>query len=211
MSKVNKAQIALLGKIDASITALQASEKITKSELGVVSRNILEYLMLNGSTDIDCVNRLLAALTPMNRQTAVLFFNHFLYWAYDKETEAFTNMEKGEKKQDKYRAKVTTFMADKNNNIWTWAKANTEIKPLKPFDERIAHAIKQALKGIDEKDGRPGLEPLPVSEILQAVIQGGVSMGDMMALVDTITVPDDTPSAEVIAINGDATAEETAH
>ena len=64
--------------IDEAITALGNAEKVTKAKLTFLSRNVLTYLVQNGSTDIACVDRLLSVCTPMNRETARLFFDHFL-------------------------------------------------------------------------------------------------------------------------------------
>lgn len=199
MSKVNKVQVALLTKIDKAIIALLASEKVTKSELSVVSRDLLEYLVMNGSTDIGAVNRLMAVLTPMNRRTSVLFFGHFLPWKYDVETESFTSMVKGDKKLAKAFEKVKSFLSEKTNDIWTWAEANIQIeaKP-KNYTALLTALVSKAMADEQKNESIA----LSAAEVLKAVMVGGISSDELMAMVDEVTTTptDDTPSAEVIAL-----------
>lgn len=192
MSQVNMSK-----KIDASISKLTKSEKITKEVLGLVSRDILEYIGQNKSTDIGTVNRLLDVLTPRNRKISVLFFDNFLHFKYDTETEHFTTMLKGEKLLDKYQVKVDTFMKDEANNVWTYAARElTDPEPkAKNFQVKLVKLVSDALKH--------DTESLTVEQVMQAVIQGGVSVNDIWDTIDGEMAPSATPTTEetMVAVN----------
>ena len=68
---MNNLKAVVYGRLEA----IMAAEKITRVELGAMSRELLMYVP--DTNDIDIVNRLLGVLTPMNRRTAILFFFKF--------------------------------------------------------------------------------------------------------------------------------------
>ena len=62
--------MANLATINTKIEALAQAEKVTKAVLSELSRELLDYVLVDGTHDIAAVNRTLAVLTPMNKQTA---------------------------------------------------------------------------------------------------------------------------------------------
>ena len=103
----------------ARFDAIAAAEKITRVELGLLSREILVYVP--ESQDIEFVNRLLGVLTPMNRRTAILYFGHFLPWEQEHDKEGnfnrFAKKMVGEKKLKKKADAIVTWLAKEENNI----------------------------------------------------------------------------------------------
>lgn len=177
-------QAKLLNTINENITIIAASERVTKDTLSVLSRDLLEYIVLNGSNDIGTVNRLLDVLTPMNQNAAVLFFNHFLPFQQDDQGVAFGVKTKDKKQLAKYQERVETFMADPLNDIWTWAIRNIEMKPRQAFADRIGAVVKQALAGIEDTDEREGLEAISPSDVIKAIMVAGVTLDDVWAAID---------------------------
>lgn len=179
-------QVNLQKSIVSNIKKLAKSETVTKELLSGLSRDCLTYIGLNHSTDIATVNRLIGVLTPMNRKTAVLFFNYFLPFKLDHETDTFGSMVKGEKILAAYQEKVVEFMATDENDIWSWASENVEIeaKP-KDFAVKVAALVKRALA--DEN------EAINASEVMTAVMAGGVSLKDLWALIGGIQKATATP------------------
>jgi len=161
----------------ASIEVLAQAEKVTKSTLGELSRTIINYIVVEDSKDIATVNRLLNVLTPQNRQAAELYFEHFLPFL-------FNGTEFGEqlKNQARYDAKVADSLAwleGGDNNIWSWANDNLEVK-VKNYGEDIAKAIKSALKGNEKK----GYEPLSVRDVLKSVVSTeGIELDDIVGFM----------------------------
>ena len=92
----NNLKAVVYGRLEA----IMAAEKITRVELGAMSRELLIYVP--ETHDIDIVNRLINALTPVNRRAAILFFKHFLPWDVENDADGvfakFGKMHKGEKK-----------------------------------------------------------------------------------------------------------------
>jgi len=76
-------------KINDKIDALVKSERITKQMLGELSRDLLNYVLVDENHDIQPVNRTLRALTPMNRKVATLFFRAFMPFKYTEAKESF--------------------------------------------------------------------------------------------------------------------------
>lgn len=160
-----------------SIEVLAAAEKVTKATLGALSRTIIEYIVIADSKDIATVNRLLNVLTPMNKQAASLYFEHFLPFAFNGE-------EFGEqiKKQARFDAKVAAsllWLEDETNNIWLWVDENVEVKA-KDYAGDITKAIKAALKGNEKK----GFEALSVRDVMNTVVgTDGIELADLVGFM----------------------------
>jgi len=167
----------LLVTINTRIDAIRASEKITKVELGLISRELLMYVP--ESKDIDAVNRLLNALTPMNYRTAQLFFANFLPWVWDEKNNRFAAMSKGDKAVNGKLANIKEFLDEPANTIWLWAERNIKLETVKtPFEERLTSLVAKALKG--EK----GLDPIDKRTVISAIMAGGVSAGDLINIME---------------------------
>lgn len=168
--------------IYAAIDTLAQAEKITRKVLAELSRDLLIYVP--ESNDIEAVNRLMNVLTPMNKQAARLYFQHFLPWQAENDTDGvfqrFGKKLQGEKKTQKKLDAIVLWLADESNNIWTWADQNIELKQ-KDFKATVARAIAKALEG-DEKTDTP---PLDRATLMEAIFEGGVTLEDMLAAIDT--------------------------
>ena len=123
--------------VNSKIVKLGKAEKVTKALLGELSRDLLAYVAVQESWDVAAINRLLAVLTPINKKTAVLFFSHFLPFSFNKDEGNFGAMAKNKEKKAKDKeeslAKVGVFLADEDNNIWTYAEENIKVEQ-KPVD-----------------------------------------------------------------------------
>lgn len=161
----------LLASINGNIKTLAASEKVTKATLPILAEELLHYVP--ESKDIDAVNRTLEVCTPMNRQTAKLFFKAFLPWTYDEKQEQFTTMLKGEKVIKKKNQERIDFLRD-NGEFWAWAAKHVEIERKAPdYYKGVERAVKAALK-----------HDVGALEIMQAVMQSGVSIDEVMAAAE---------------------------
>jgi hypothetical protein len=154
----------------ASIDALQQSENVTKRELKVLSRSVLEAHHSTG--DIVFINKLVSVLTPVNKKVAIIFFKAFSGFQWDDQNKVFTK--KSKKGYDKAHTAYVEFMADPNNNIWSWAERNVEVEP-KPFDvSKVTTFIKSALKKAEQRD------------VLKAVLDGGIDADTLFALIEEL-------------------------
>jgi len=193
----------LLVTINTRIDAIRASEKITKLELGLISRELLLYVP--DSKDIDAVNRLLNVLTPMNYRTAQLFFSNFLPWVWDEKNNRFAAMSKGDKGVNGKLASIKEFLDEPANTIWLWAERNIKLETVKtPFEERLTSLVSKALKG--EK----GLEPIDKNAVIMAVMAGGVSAGDLINLMETAKAQFEAKQAEEAAKAAEPKVEQAA-
>lgn len=184
----------------ARLEAVANAEKITRLELGHLSREALIYV--TDTQDIEFVNRLLGVLTPVNKRVAILYFGHFLPW--DKEVDNDDNFQrfgkkhKGEKAIARKMAAIAEWLKDEANNIWSWSDANIEIKA-KDLAGGLTKAFDKAFAG-DEKSGTPPLDPLEVVKIsLQALFGHGVSIEDMLA---AIMAKEEADKAAIAAVYG---------
>lgn len=168
MNVFNRAQFEL--NFTASIDALRQSEGVTKRELRVLSRTVLEAHHSTG--DVYFINTLIDALTPLNKRVSILFFKEFSGFMWDDQLKRFTK--KSKKGYDKAHAAYVEFMADPNNNIWTWSERNVEIEQ-KPFDvKKVTKFIEQAIKKSNQK------------EVLKAVLDGGIEVETLFALIEEL-------------------------
>lgn len=167
------AQDVRLTNINKQIKAVAKSETSFKALLGQLSRDLLNYVP--DSNDIGAVNRLVAVLTPFNRARAIAFFKAHLEWSVDADTGIFGDKVKGEKTRKRITAVRMDLLADDNGTIWTWAEV--EMPKKEKVAEDYIKAIGQAVKnGVNEEKG--ALTPV---QILEGVLRGGVSIGELMS------------------------------
>lgn len=162
------------------IEKIANSERVTKAELSALSREMLEYLSVEDSNDIGMLNRLIGVLTPMNKKTATLFFSSHLHFKSD-DDGVFGKKIKAPKIVDSYKQKVVDFLADENNDIWSWAARNVKVQqnPV-DFSKKITTDVTKALNA-------EGDEQLSVGEVIAAVIKGGVTIEAMFEAIDNAT------------------------
>lgn len=168
----------LHNSVYAAFEAIAAAEKITRVKLAELSRDLLVYVP--ETDDIDIVNRLLGVLTPMNRETAIMFFSYFLPWdvEHDKEGtfQRFGKRTKGERSVKKKLDEISVHLKDEKFSIWTWAKDNVKIDKKRDFKGTIKRAIHNALDG-DEKTDTAALS---INEIFDAILDGGLTLDEML-------------------------------
>lgn len=177
----------LLTRITKRIDKLAASEKVTKAELSALSRELLFYVLTGhedtpASYDVQAVNRLLGVLTPMNQRTSVLFFAHFLPFAFDENELKFGKLQ--QKKKDKFIQQAREFLEDETNDIWAWAARNVKVEK-KPVDwsKKISSDIQKALNA-------EGDDALTAKEVMVAVLAGGIGVDDLTDMLDIIAQVD---------------------
>lgn len=197
----NNLKAVVYGRLEA----IMAAEKITRVELGAMSRELLIYVP--DTHDIDIVNRLLGVLTPVNRRTAILFFKHFLPW--DAENDAdnvfskFGKMHKGEKKVARKLDLITEFLSDENNTIWTWSDENIEIEQkIVNMATELSEVIKKAVNGFETKNKKA--EPLTKQQIVDTLLTH-VSIDDVM---ESMVVAQERIDAVAEAMNEETSSEE---
>ena len=184
-----------LKSINTKIKSLGDAEKITKALLGELSRELIFYVLdvttgevdgeevsvigENATFDIDTINRCIQVLTPMNKKTACLYFSNFMPFSFDEEASRFGGMDKNKKRLAKKVGMLGEFLADEDKNIWTWAQENIKVKQ-KPVDytKKISSDIKNAL---DEDKGN-----LSAEEVLNAIMEGGLTGADIVACLGLI-------------------------
>lgn len=177
------------------LEAIMAAEKITRAELGALSRELLIYVP--ETNDIDIVNRLVNVLTKANSKVAILYFKHFLPWEAEETPEGehsrFGKMMQGDKKVKRRLEAIDAWLKDEGNTIWNWMDANVEIGKKKDFAQMIKKAIEKALKGDEKTDSAPlsklevvmtVLETMTIDEML-AGLEVKQQMLDLVAKVHT--------------------------
>lgn len=162
-------------QIEDNIKKVQGSEKVTKKALSELSRDLLTYIVMNGSPDVGSANRLLSVLTPVNRRAAILFFAHFLPFKVDSEAEHIVGGKlKGEDRITKKTEAVKEFLADPKNDIWIWAASTLKIESKETdWGAMVERNVKMALE-------KGKLEPFYV---VQSVINGGIKVKDLVEMI----------------------------
>jgi len=162
-------------QLNLLINQLSKAEKITKTNLSVLSRELLAHSIEH--KDASLVNKVMSGdvLSPANLRIARLYFAEFMPFAQVlvdrieggkavKQLAGFKNF--SERRSVTMMEKVEAWLADDKNDIWVWQSDNVQLTKL----------VEKALSDADE-----GLDALA---ILDAVIAGGVdpvAMADMLA------------------------------
>lgn len=160
-------------EFNKSLTRLARAEKITKTVLLELSRSVLSAF--HATEDVAYINRLVAVLTPMNKATAILYFQEFSGFKFDDKEKTFGKKDK--KRYDEVKAKALEFLADPHNNIWTWASRNVEMKK-KDFDiNQVKTVFSRLMKQADE-------EGFTAKDVLAQVFAAGVELDAVVAAME---------------------------
>ena len=181
-----------LSAINAKIERLGNAERITKSLLAELSRDLLGYVMVDAMHDIAAVNRTINVLTPMNKKTAILFFSTFTSHKFNDTTQAFGGKDK--KQHDDKLAACVAFLSDESNTIWTWAEENVKLEP-KPKDYfgQLTKLIERALA--DEAEG------LQSVDIVNALLSAGIEQATIELVLAEKRVTEQAAAATVAEID----------
>lgn len=161
------------------IKTLAAHENVSKGLLSELSREILTYVMVDNGTgkaseDSQVMNRLLEVLTPVNYRAVFAFFQTFTGFVADADTKTFGRKDKANfiKKQEK----AIEFLADAENNIWTWAARDLEIEA-KPVDFAV---IQKQMGNLIKKAEKNGMNN---THVVQALLVNGISVEDILVIL----------------------------
>lgn len=162
------------------INTITAAERVTKAELGLLSREVLSYIL--ESEDVRPVNMLLGkdeegkfVLTVNNRRVAGLYFQEFVPFTSEEKDGVLVFLKKKAKVFEKYTAAINNFLGEGSNDIWTWAETNVEVqaKP-KFYAEKITKLIQKSLE--DEAEG------ISKVDVMKAVLDAGLSIEDLLEI-----------------------------
>lgn len=190
-------KLAFEKALTRALKLLAHSERVTKEQLRVLSRSVLEAH--HSTEDVGYVNRLIEVLTPVNRKVAVAYFEHFGGFHYDDALGRFTK--KSKKRYDDAAKLSDAFLEDPLNNIWSWAARNIEVKA-KDFElAQVTTAMGNYLK----KAKKAGISQ---ADVMKAVLAAGIEADTIIAMLDTIDVPAEKLVAQVADHFGFETQEE---
>lgn len=156
-----------------ALERITKSENITKHELKIVSRTMLEAWHITGN--VHYINRLLKVVTPVNKKALIVFAKHFGGFSFDEVLGEFTH--KSKKRYETAHKLALEFLENPHNNLWTWAERHIEVT-VKPFAiENVEKFIKQALN----KGAGVGLSQV---DILKAVFKAGIEPDCIIQVMD---------------------------
>lgn len=185
--------VVALKTINGRITKIKNGENTFRTEMGILSRELLSYVPETG--DIDAVNRLMAVLNPKNKELAQKFFQTYLPHKWDTKELRFGKKSTNKEMVAKRRNLTNTFLSNESNTIWTWMaqKAERVERPAKPKDyakkiETLAHAALE-----DEK------EAIDIKAMLRAIINAGAKLSDIMEALDEVAKEQ---QAEIVKADG---------
>lgn len=167
-----------------AIASLAKHEAVTKEVLSGLSRSILSLHLNEGASqhDVKVVNKLLTVLSPANKRIARMFFEAFLPYTFDSEAFTFGKLIKKEGARDLKYLAMASFLHEEGNDIWAWQAEHVsmEAKPVN-YAMKISKAIEAALK-----EDKGALTP---AQVLEAVFAGGVSVNDVVAMLEGMAQP----------------------
>lgn len=170
-----------------SIIALIGSEKVTKAQLQVCSRTVLEAVHATG--DIGYANRLVDVLTPINKKVGTVFFKRFTGFSFDDKLGMFTK--KSKKRYEQAHKDSMEFLDDPLNNIWSWAERNIEVTP----KEFTLDAVTKGIEGYLKKANANGIEQ---ADVMRAIIKGGITADAILAIMGDIGYDADVVDNKVV-------------
>ena len=179
------------------IATLANAERVTKTVLGELSRELLDYYQSSG--DVYFINCLLGRvdgddtpfiLTPINFRNAVHYFREFVPHASNWKAEkdyVVNGIGKrnpfvfGKKSGNRIKAignKLAEWLEDADNNIWVWSKSVVVKGREIDYAKNIVNSITKAMA----EDGGN----MTHTGVLMAVLEAGVSVADLVDMVETL-------------------------
>jgi hypothetical protein len=182
--------------INGRIKKIGNGENTFKQELGVLSRELLDYVPTTG--DIDAVNRLIAVLSPLNKEKVTSFFKTFLAHKLDK--GVFGKKSTNKDMVAKRVAAITSFLSVEDNTVWTWlaekGKAvKREAKP-KALGKAVEKAVEAAISTEDNPDAIGMREVL--KRTIRACIGSGMKLSEIMTAFEDVVKEEQATVAPVI-------------
>ena len=191
-----------------AVEQIGASEKITKSLLKVYAS--LAVQAVHQFQNPAYLNKLRAALTPVNKKVFTEFALYFAGYSFDKDAQAFTT--KSKKRYIEAKARWDAFCEDPLKNIWSWAETSIQVerKPLNvqalndSFQRTWRAAHKANISNVDVlkamlsvKDGDKGIvfSAQDIAEALQAMNDQAPVAGEKVALPENQWPVKEAPAA----------------
>jgi len=182
-----------------AVEQIGASEKITKSLLKVYAS--LAVQAVHQFQNPAYLNKLRAALTPVNKKVFTEFALYYAGYSFDKDAQAFTT--KSKKRYIEAKARWDAFCEDPLNNIWKWAETSIQVerKPLNvqalndSFQRTWRAAHKANISNVDVlkamlsvKDGDKGIvfSAQDIAEALQAMNDQAPIAAEKVALPENM-------------------------
>ena len=179
----NKA--AFLTKFNSQTEVLQKNERVTKTLLAELSRDVLDQL--HTDEDVRPVNTLINILTPVNKKVAILFFRAFSGFKWDADNSKFT--EKNKATYAKARAKAEDFLIDAANTLWTWAATEVQVEA-KDF------SLDTVRKNMESMLKKAAKNHFSNSQVLEAVLSAGFTAGDLATVMAKLADKVEAANAE---------------
>lgn len=158
-----------------ALERISKAETVTKHELKLVSRTMLEAWHITGN--VHYINRLLKVVTPVNKKVLIKFGQHFGGFSFDEVMGEFTH--KSKKRYDSAHKLALEFLENPNNNLWTWAERHIEVQQ-KPFS---IENVEKFIKGALTKGQGVGLSQV---DILKAVFKAGIEPEAVIQVMDEL-------------------------
>lgn len=165
---------------DATLTRIKRAEHITKEVLMPLSRDLLLMLHTDDKNqgDISYINRTIAALSPANKKVFILFMKEFTGFICNDDNTMF--VKKSKKHYESVQRMALSWLEDPLNNYWSWVgRQKIEATPVVFNAEYITSTTKKML----DKAKKNGMSHV---DVLEAMFQGGLSVEDLMAVVDRL-------------------------
>jgi hypothetical protein len=165
--------------LEGVIAEIIKGEATLSKLLATASRDLLAYVPETG--DIGMVNRLLEGLSKANRNHAFVFFKTFLQWDVS-EAGLFTSKMTGKRKSLNIESERAKFLANAENDLWTWEKAR-RVMPVRTDAEKRETAVKRITNDI-----KKGLTEIKLSpaDILHIIAEAGVTIEEIVRLADVM-------------------------
>lgn len=177
--------------INGRIKKIGNGETTFKQELATLSRELLEYVPSTG--DIDAVNRLIAVLSPLNKDKVTAFFKAFLSHKLDK--GVFGKKSTNKDMVAKRNKAITMFLSVESNNVWTWlaekAKPVERQRKAKDLGKAVERAVEAAIATEDNPDAIDLREVL--KRTIRACIGGGMKLSEIMETFESVAKEEAQP------------------
>lgn len=157
------------------VARLGRNEKIVRTLIAELSRSVL--IAHHQTEDVGYVNRVIGAMSPMNRKVAILFFKEFSGFNWSDEEACF--LKKNKKGYEKAKSAAHAALDDPHFNLWTWADRNVDVEK-KPLE---LDKVKKYIAGVLKKAEDEGISQ---SAVLESIFSAGFEVDSLFVLFDKL-------------------------
>lgn len=134
-----------------SVARIVEFAQTTREDLGVLSRDALQHVVLDNTGNVQILNKLFMGLKGAQLKGQIKFYRAFVPHEFDDETGTFgKKLDPNSTRAKKKRSELVLFLENADNNCWSYLEREKAPTPKTPPAEKFRKALMAAKKDMSD-------------------------------------------------------------